>query len=437
MVRSRASGRRDGTVDVYSSFHSYFISLPSSSFMSSFAAGQQITFSRSETRPRQPMSQSHSYSLDTLPALSSVKTRLSPALFTHVGDDSRNSGKLRGTATGGSLLLDEARGGGAEGKTPAEERACRSEDAGKLAATGGGGGSSAVLRPDLLLAKESTEAGSRVQKAHGVAVHYASRKLPSRSIAVESTGGPGDTASNRGSTQSNNTRMPILRTTSTARKVPRAGEALQAPPTVKFQPAPGPGVKDAQVAAAGANSHSTKGTFSATEVKDVGRVSSGVFNPYKSTMRGTATRDPAAGRVFAGVSNPYHPMGAIYRDPSRSVPVQLVPTSTSKTEYCPSEDPKALLESSQTPSDVGGSSDGSHMTPPEVRFETARHQLYKKTRSGTMGGGGRGRGRGRGGGRGAGRGGKRGSTAPRPAQDALVGVWRTESAKMKGTRGTR
>lgn len=94
------------------------------------------------------------------------------------------------------------------------------------------------------------------------------------------------------------------------------------------------------------------------------------------------------------------------------------------------------------PSRDGGAStsdENSSETPPEVRFEVARQQLYKNPRSATTGRGGRGRGRGRGrgGARGANGGGKRGSAAPRPAQDALLGVWRNKPSKKKGERGTR
>lgn len=405
--------------------------------MSSFVTGRQTSFTRWETKPRQEMPQTHSYGLDTHPASPPVKTRSPPALLTHDGGDGTTSRKLGGTATGGSLPLDEARGGCAEGKAPAEKKAYRGEGAGNCAVRGGEGGPSTVPWPDLLLlGGESTEARSRAQKAQGVTVRCGSRKLPTPPTAAESMGGSGDTACNPGPMQNDNTRPPILNTASIAGKMP--GKVDRALPTVNSQPAPGPAVKDTRVAAAGANNHGTKCVFPASAAKDAGRVPGGVFNPYSSAVGRTTARDPAAGRVFSGVSNPYHATGASSRGPAPSVPLRQVPKTASKIESRQSEDPTARVKSSQTPSYAGGSSDGSSPTPPEVRFETARQQLYKNPRSaGATGREGRGRGRGRGGGRGAGRGGKRGSMAPRPAQNALVGVWRTERARKKGERSTR
>ncbi|CAM9598989.1 unnamed protein product, partial [Ectocarpus sp. 12 AP-2014] len=192
-----------------------------------------------------------------------------------------------------------------------------------------------------------------------------------------------------------------------------------------------------------------------------------VPNPY-DTM-GTSSRLLAApvGRATAVVPNPYDKAGTVSRGPAAAVPAKqdakASPTISTRSSC---DTPRAQIDSVRRQQEASGSStmntrpsvdtsrarmdsvprqqgasgsssDGSCKTPPEVRFEVAHQQLYKNPRSGTTGRGGRGRRRGTGRGRGVARGAKRGSTAPRPAQDALVGVWRSIPARKKGERGTQ
>lgn len=95
---------------------------------------------------------------------------------------------------------------------------------------------------------------------------------------------------------------------------------------------------------------------------------------------------------------------------------------------CTVADETEGAEPAQTLSDGHGSVDDTGSSPPQQSFEVGRQQLYENARAG-MGVGRRGRGRGRRGLRGVGRGGKRKSTAPVPAQGALLGGWRKERGK--------
>lgn len=206
------------------------------------------------------------------------------------------------------------------------------------------------------------------------------------------------------------------------------------------------------------NRYRASGTFSRAPAPTAG-VPAGVPNPYHA-IGTTSGFPPPPERVSAVVPSATEAMGTTLRVSSCADRISTGPPNSSRdptlpatlgqptersptVSTCSSDAPKAPTRREPAQNQLDGnasSSDGtSSETPPEVRFEVARQQLYGNPRSGTTRRGGRGRGRGRGrrGARVANRGGKLGSTAPRPAQDALVGVWRSKPAKKSGERGTR
>lgn len=375
-------------------------------------------------------------------------------------------------AGGGAVSIDKRRGitadtdtipedgrGGAEVQPPARKGACG-------VAGAGAGDSSAAARPRFSPEREVTEARRRDRDREGRGGAAGSHGIPVVEVqppAVGSVSGAGGARGNSDAPQTGSARSrpPVFRNASSPASknggctvTGLAGVDHVTTSATRLQPAPLPSAIDARLSPAGANGDRPKITVAGCAPKDPGcgspvsrntspdaskdgglasansphphaatggRAPAVVHNPYSTT----------AGRLPASVVvNPYSAAGAAAAGgPAASFPVRQAARCSSPAG---GEDPKAQVEPSQTQSSSGRSS----ATPPEVRFETARQQLYKNPRSGAAGGW-RGRGRGRGGGRGAGRGGKRGSTAPRPAQDALVGVWRTKPPRKKGERGSR
>lgn len=434
---------------------------------------RQATFAPS-TRSNQDIPRSHSCRLEAAKlAVDAHKLPVSrcrqPAPWTKAGVGGMGSGKRRGTAADGSNTSVAAeKGGVAEGNPPAQKRACGGAGTGDRAGGNRGSGSSAVARPASSSEIETTEARRMDRKGKNCAVDpHGPPKLAASPASVGSAGGAGGggAPSNTGGTQTESarSRSPVLNNTSSPPSEDggstaggMAGANHMPPAATKIQPTPESSTGDARLFPAGANSCAPTTSIPASAPKGAGRGSSmarnpyhdepkdaklasaNVPNPYAATEGGgrvpTVVHNPyggTAGRLpAAGVVNPYNAVGAgTPRDPTATTLVRQPTRCSSHVE----ESPNALAEPSQTQS----SSAGSTATPPEVRFETARQQLYKNPCSGATGRGWRGRGRGRGGGRGAGRGGKRGSTAPRPAQDALVGVWRNKPPKKKGERGSR
>lgn len=379
-------------------------------------------------------------------------------------------GKRRGIAPDGSTTSpEEERGGATAGEPPVQKTACGEAGAGERAGRDKRGGSSAVARPGSLPERGAIEARARDREGqNGAAVGSrgpprfatpppAGGSVDGRGAACDKPSGTHEEIARSSSPVLSNTSDPTSDDGgSTARGV--AGADHVPPATTTLQPAPTPSAGDARLVPAGTNSCETRKTAPAgapkgpglqTSVapnpyhyahKDAGLASANVPNPYAAATGGQApaagVRNPystTAGRPPAGaVVNPYSAAGAATpRATAAPVPVRLAARSSS---FHAEEAPKVRAEPSQAQQ---SSSAGSSATPPEVRFETARQQLYKNPRSAATGRGWRGRGRGWGGGRGAGRGGKRGSTAPRPAQDALVGVWRNKPPRKKGERGSR
>ena len=409
-----------------------------------------------------------------------VKACRQPIPCAQAGRGGVSSGKRRGTAAaGGSAAARSEEGGDGAGKgePPVQKRACcGAAGAGEPAGRGARDGSSAeVARTGLLPEREAPKARASDQEGQVRATmsSHAPPKLTAPPPTVRSFVGAGSARgnANAGETRTEKnarSRPPVLNKTSgpatedgrsSSAGGSAAGLVQVTPAATELQPTPEPSTGDARLAPAGANSCGLKETIPGSAPSGPGRAgistarssyhdapakgaglasADAPCNPYAAATAGraaAAVHNPygtVAGRLPAGVVvNPYISAGAAPpRGPASSAPFR-------QAARCPpgaEEGPKAQDDPSQTQSSSGGGS----ATPPEVRFETARQQLYKNPRSGaTMGRGWRGRGRGRGGGRGAGRGGKRGSTAPRPAQDALVGVWRNKPPRKKGERGSR
>eukprot|EP00752_Nemacystus_decipiens_P002246 g2129.t1 len=437
-------------------------------------SSQQSTIA-TVARPAQESSRSRSCKLDAAKLAvhahkDPVKSCHQPMSCARAGIGGRASGKPRDNASDGrtAISLEEGSDVTVEGNPPIQKRAHGEVGAGERSVgRGARDGSSAVVRPGLFSERGVTEVRSSDRDEQDCATvrSLAPPELAAPPPTVQSVGMAEGACGSSGGTQTERarSRSPVLNNTSGpvgGDRRSNAGESAavdQVPPAATKHPSgPGRATGGARLVPAGKSSRGPtipipgsatnspgRGTLTArnpyrdAQTRDAGLASADVPNPYATATAcrvAAGVHNPysaAAGRLPAAVViNPYGAAGAATaRGPAAPAPVRQAARSPSGAE----EGPRPQAETSQTQSSSGGSS----ATPPEVRFETARQQLYKNHRLGATGRGRRGRGGGRGGGRGARRGGKRGSSAPSPALDALVGVWRNKPPRKRGERGSR